>query len=158
VHGGAEARYGGAERGSGARVWGSCRVGDEVQGVRGSQIKAGPGISACGPDARARRRFRAAGARGRKGEGGGPRRRRVGPGRQRVMWSGAADRKRGRPMGSERGGRCGSGGGSARRGKEAGCEGEKEKWVGDWLTSLFLSPFLLFFFKLTQFYLNSNEI
>jgi hypothetical protein len=26
-----------------------------------------------------------------------------------------------------------------------------------WLTSLFLSPFLLFFFKLTQFYLNSNE-
>jgi hypothetical protein len=73
VHGGAEARYSGAERGSGARVWGGCRVGDEVQGVRGSQIKAGPGISACGPGARARRRFRAAGARGRKGEGGGRR-------------------------------------------------------------------------------------
>jgi hypothetical protein len=37
-----------------------------VQGVRGSQIKTGPGISACGPGARARRRFRAAGARGRR--------------------------------------------------------------------------------------------
>jgi hypothetical protein len=66
VHGGAEARYGGAERGSGARVWGGCRVGDEVQGVRGSQIKAGPGISACGPGARAHRRFWTAGARGRR--------------------------------------------------------------------------------------------
>jgi hypothetical protein len=64
VRGGVEARCGGAERGSGARVWGGCRVGDEVQGVHGSQIKAGPGISACGPGARARRRFRAAGARG----------------------------------------------------------------------------------------------
>jgi hypothetical protein len=49
---------------SGARVWGGCGVEDEVQGVHGSQIKAGPGISACGPSARARRRFRAAGARG----------------------------------------------------------------------------------------------
>jgi hypothetical protein len=49
---------------SGARVWGGCGVQDEVQGVHGSQIKAGPGISACGPGARARRRFRAAGARG----------------------------------------------------------------------------------------------
>jgi hypothetical protein len=71
VHGGAEARCGGAERGSGARVSGGCRVGDEVQGVHGSQIKAGPGISACGPGARARRRFRTAGAwgGGKRGEG-----------------------------------------------------------------------------------------
>jgi hypothetical protein len=30
VHGGAEAQYGGSERGSGARVWGGCRIGDEV--------------------------------------------------------------------------------------------------------------------------------
>jgi hypothetical protein len=37
-----------------------------VQGVRGSQIKAEPRISACGPGARARRRFRAAGAHGRR--------------------------------------------------------------------------------------------
>jgi hypothetical protein len=49
---------------SGARVWGGCGVEDEVQGVHGSQIKAGPRISACGPGARARRRLRAAGARG----------------------------------------------------------------------------------------------
>jgi hypothetical protein len=49
---------------SGARVWGGCGVGDEVQGVHGSQIKAGPGVSACGPSARAHRRFQAAGARG----------------------------------------------------------------------------------------------
>jgi hypothetical protein len=30
AHGGAEARCSGAERGSGARVWGSCGVGDEA--------------------------------------------------------------------------------------------------------------------------------
>jgi hypothetical protein len=49
---------------SGARVWGGFGVEDEVQGVRGSHLKAGPGISACGPGARAHRRFRTAGARG----------------------------------------------------------------------------------------------
>jgi hypothetical protein len=49
---------------SGARVWGGCGVEDEMQGVHGSQIKAGPGISACGPGTRARRRFQAARARG----------------------------------------------------------------------------------------------
>jgi hypothetical protein len=32
VHGGVEAWCGGAGRGSGARVWGSCGVGDEMQG------------------------------------------------------------------------------------------------------------------------------
>jgi hypothetical protein len=32
VHGGAEAWCGGAGRGSGARVWGGCEVGDGMQG------------------------------------------------------------------------------------------------------------------------------
>jgi hypothetical protein len=66
-----EVRGGRAEWGSGARVWGGCGVGDEMQRVRGSQIKVGPGTSACGPGARARRRFRMAGARGggKRGEG-----------------------------------------------------------------------------------------
>jgi hypothetical protein len=63
VHGGVEAWCGGVGWGSGSRVWGCYGVGDEVQGVRGSQIKVGPGIPACRPGARARRRFRAAGAR-----------------------------------------------------------------------------------------------
>jgi hypothetical protein len=36
------------------------------RGVHGSQIKAGQGISACGPGARARQRFWAAGERGRR--------------------------------------------------------------------------------------------
>jgi hypothetical protein len=59
------------QAGGDARVRGGCGVRDEMQGVRGSQIKAGPGISACGPGTRARRRFRTAGARGggKRGEG-----------------------------------------------------------------------------------------
>jgi hypothetical protein len=63
------------------------------------------------------------------------------------------------PQGKERRGRKtrGSSGKRSRPKREEGEKGRPGCGLG-WLTSLFLSPFVLFFFKLTQFYLNSNEI